>query len=274
MWGVTSALGRRWLALGGIAAGLIAVVGDLRRARRVARMDPPAPTIDVRVNRPDSGSAAVAASTSPIRLVTLGDSSIAGVGASRLSACLAVQIAERVAAGCDRAVHLRGCGVSGARTADIARQACSLDPAAPPDAIVVVVGANDVAHVTPPWRYVRTVASAHRGLLDRVDAPVIVCSLPEFRAMTVVGAPLPTLAVVYGRLLGALQRRTLRRIPGVHWVDGRALAGPAFRRLPHAMAADGYHPSDLGYTLLADALAPAVVTALQRSSHVAHVRLP
>ncbi|CAN5915329.1 hypothetical protein BH23ACT10_BH23ACT10_06200 [soil metagenome] len=254
-----SALERRGLALGCAAAGLLTVARDLRRARRVTRLGPPAPTIDARIAPPNRGSAAPASSLPPIQLVALGDSSIAGVGASQLSACLAVQIAQRVATGCDRAVHIRGYGVSGARTADVARQAQDLDPAVPPDAIVIVVGANDVAHVTSPWRYVRTVASVHRGLRERFDAPVIVCSLPEFRAMTVVGAPLRTLAIVYGRLLGVFQRLTVRRIPGVHWVNGRALAGPAFRRLPHAMAADGYHPSDLGYTLPADTLAPAVV---------------
>jgi lysophospholipase L1-like esterase len=196
-------------------------------------------------------------------MAALGDSSIAGVGASRLSACLAVQIAERVAAGCNRPVHVRGHGVSGARTADVARQAQDLDPAAPPDVLVVVVGANDVAHLTPPWRFVRAVAGVYRELRARLDRPVVVCSLPEFRVVTVVGRPLRTLAVAYGRLLGGLQRLTLRRVPGVRWVNARRLAGPTFRRRPDAMAADGYHPSDLGYTLLADALAPAVVAALR-----------
>ncbi len=255
---------------------LLAVGRDLRRARRVTTLQPPAPCIDLRVDPPTTAvddsvvPGAPASAPEPVRLAALGDSSIAGVGAVRLSGCLAVQVAQRVAASCGRPVDVRGYGASGARTADVTRQALDVDPAEPPDAILVVVGANDVAHLTPPWRYARAVASANRDLRGRFGVPVIVCSLPEFRVITVVGMPLRLLAVGYGRLLGTVQQWVLRRVPGVWWVDARRQAGPTFRRLPHAMSPDGYHPSDLGYALLADALAPAVVAGLDGIASVRH----
>lgn len=270
MSGMTSAVLRRGVFASVTVAWLVAIGRDVRRARHVARLEPPAPRIDLRIEpRGTAVGQSVehgdrAAHRPPVRLAALGDSSIAGIGASRLSACLAVQIAERVAAGRGRPVEVCAHGRSGARTADVERQARDLDPAEPPDAIVVVVGANDVAHATPPRRYARAVARVHRDLRDRFHVPVIVCSLPEFRAVTAVGPPLRLIAVAYGRLLGVLQRLALRRVPGASWVDARGRAGPAFLRRPHAMSADGYHPSDLGYALLADALAPAIIAALER----------
>ncbi len=263
---------RRGLIASATLAGLVAIGRDMRRARRAAGLEPPAPRIAVRVDPPTTAATTSTehrerrAPPRPIRLVALGDSAIAGVGATRLSGCLAVQLAEHVAAGCGRPVSVHAHGMSGARTADVARQMLELEPADPPDAIVVVVGTNDVAHTTPPWRYARAVAQVHRDLRDRFRVPVIACSLPEFRVITAVGTPLRQLAVGYGLLLSGLQRLVLWRMPGVWWVDARRLAGPAFLRLPQAMSRDGYHPSDLGYSLLAEALAPGVVAALRTST--------
>lgn len=261
---------RQLLALTAATVG-VAVGRDVRRARRVARLDPPAAQIDVRVEpAPRSGDVshhgAPVRSPDPIRLAALGDSSIAGVGADRVADCLAVQIAARVAGDTGRPVRVRGYGVAGARTADIAQQARALDPTDPPDAIVVVVGANDVAHGTPPGAYRRAVSAVHREVAQRLSTPIVVCSLPEFRAVTVVGGPLRQLAIGYGRLLGVVQRRALVGIPGVRWVDARREAGPTFLHYPHAMCADGYHPSAFGYALLADALGPAVVAAVDDPS--------
>lgn len=278
---MTLMVNQRRLLVGCAVVWIAGVARDLRRARRATRLDPPAARIDVHVDAPSAPTGSrrcpsdgSAERSATIRLVALGDSSVAGVGATRLSTCLAVQIAERVALATGCSVHVRGYGVSGARTVDVALQVQELGTWPRPDAIVVVVGANDVAHATPPWRYVRALHTVYGALRERLDSPVIACSLPEFRVMTVVGAPLRVVAVGYGLLLGRLQRLTLERRAGVRWVDGRRLAGPAFRLRHEAMAADGYHPSDLGYTLLADALAPAVVTAVGRQVDPRETTLP
>jgi lysophospholipase L1-like esterase len=242
----------------GLSAALWGVWRDLRRARRVVRLSPPVNAIDVEV-RP----AAAAAATPPWRLVALGDSSVAGIGADRLEGCLAVQIGQRVADATGRRVHVRALGVSGARTADVtAAQVTALDPDDPPDAVIVIVGMNDIVHATPPWAYRRAVRRLYTDLGARLDAPVIVCSMPEVRALTIVGHPLRDIAVVYGQVLGWIQRRAVRPLAGVAFVDARRSAGPAFLELPDAVSVDGFHPSSRGYELLADALAPAVSTAL------------
>ena len=245
-------------AVTGLLAALWSVWRDLRRARGVVHLDPPVTAIDVEVHP------RVALVAPPSwRLVALGDSSVAGIGADRLEGCLAVQIGQRVADTTGRRVHVRALGVSGARTADVAaRQVTALDDRAPPDAVIVVAGMNDIVHVTSPWAYGRAVRHLYTTLRDRLDAPVIVCSLPELRTLTIVGHPLRDIAVAYGRMLGWIQRRVVRRVADVEFVDARRSAGPAFRQLPEALSIDGFHPSSRGYELLADALAPAVSAAL------------
>lgn len=195
-------------------------------------------------------------------MVALGDSSIAGIGADDVRGCLAVQTAQHAADAVGDPVHVLGLGVSGARTGDVLQQARVLDPADPPDVLLVVVGANDIAHITSPWRYARDVRDLYTGLHDLLGAPVVACSLPQMRAMTIVGAPLREAAVTHGRLLGLLQRRVIEPIPGVTHVDARAEAGPGFLSDPATISPDGYHPSTRGYALLAASLGPAVVRAL------------
>lgn len=243
---------------GAVTALTVAARRELRRARRTAHLRPPVTNIDVHIDPPAGASPDV----QPLRVVALGDSAVAGVGARRLDGCLPVQLAARVAAASGRPVHVRSHAVSGARTADVTGlQLRQIDAADPPDVVVVVVGTNDVSHVTAPWRFRRDVARMHDGLRARVDAPVVYCSLPEFRAITVVSRPVRLLAVVYGRLLGGVQRRVLRDRPGAWWVDALHEAGAAFLRRSDTMSTDGYHPSDAGYALLADVLAPAVTAA-------------
>lgn len=241
-----------------VTATALAVRRDLRRARSAVRLPPPTSTIAVLVQP----TTPACDGERPLRLAALGDSSIAGIGADRVTDCLAVQIGQRVADAAGRPVQVHGHGVSGARTADVATtQLAALDPRDPPDVVVVVVGANDIVHATPPWRYRRDVTRLYASLRAHLGAPVVACSLPEIRAISLVGHPLRDVAAVYGRALGVVQRRAIARIPGVTLVDARRDAGPAFLRLPAAMAADGFHPSTVGYTLLADSLAPAVSRA-------------
>jgi lysophospholipase L1-like esterase len=245
-------------AVTGLSAAVWSAWRDLRRARRVVRLDPPAAVIDVEV-----GPRAMSGAGPPWRLVALGDSSIAGVGADRLEGCLAVQIGQQVADATGRLVHVRALGVSGARTADVtATQVPVLDADDPPDAVIVVVGMNDIVHVTSPWAYHRAVRHLHTELRAVLDAPVIVCSMPEIRALTIVGHPLRDVAVAYGRMLGWIQRRVVLPLADVAFVDARRSAGPIFLDLPEAVSVDGFHPSSRGYALLADALAPAVGAAL------------
>ena len=126
---------------------------------------------------------------------------------------------------------------------------------------MLLIGTNDVTHLTPPGVLART----SEQLLDALVAlgwPVVMCSLPEFRAMTALPHPLVDAAAAYATVVRRVQQRAVLGRPAVELVDVRAAVGQAFVRDTATMSADGFHPSSIGYGLIADALAPSVVRAV------------
>ncbi|HEY8341314.1 MAG TPA: SGNH/GDSL hydrolase family protein [Egibacteraceae bacterium] len=191
-----------------------------------------------------------------LRLAVLGDSTVAGIGADEADGSLPVLVAERVArlAGCRVAVT--GHGRSGARTADVRGEQVPVLADGDVDVALVVVGSNDVTHVTPPWRLAAETAALVREAAARAGA-VVLGGIPEFATVPRFPQPLRAVAGAWADLLRAVQRRSALAA-GALFVDIAALASPRFLGRPETMSADGYHPSAIGYGLWADALAPAV----------------
>lgn len=199
-----------------------------------------------------------------VELAAFGDSAMAGVGVHHVRDALPVQLAQRVADATGRPVHVTGYARSGARTHDVlARQIPRVRRV--PDVSVLVVGTNDVTHVTAP----ATLARMSGVLLDALGAlgaPVVMSSLPEFRAMRLLPHPLKEATVGYGAVVGAVQRHTVALRPRVRLVDVASAVGSEFVADRRTMSADSFHPSAVGYGRIADALAPAVVAALAPSN--------
>ena len=213
-----------------------------------------APPVDAEILSSGSGELG-----SPLRLVVLGDSTGAGVGASRTEFTVGSRLATAIAPAAERAVRLRTVAVSGARAGDLAAQ---VDDAAElePEVAVILVGANDATHLTALGPVRRDLGEAVRRLRES-GARVVVGTCPDLGAATAFPQPLRELAAWRGRAVGAAERFAVRSAGGVA-VDLAATTGPAFRARPEVMlSADRFHPSDAGYALWAEALAPATVAA-------------
>jgi lysophospholipase L1-like esterase len=212
----------------------------------------------------------------PFRLWVLGDSTAAGVGAVDAASSLPVLVAERLAAAEARPVEVRGLGVSGARTRDVLEQQIALLPdtgALPaPDAVVIVIGANDVTHVTPPRIFSAQTTAMVTGARSRTGAPVILGGIPRFAGVAALPQPLRGLTDRFAGVMRARQRRAAAREPDVTYVDIAALASPRFIGRPDAMSRDAFHPSEVGYGFWADALAPAVIAARAHAASRPDVR--
>lgn len=222
-------------------------------ANREYLSGPPGYRVQATVGRGDA---------TPVGLAVVGDSTAAGVGAAGEDGSLPVQVAVRVAAATGRRVRVVGYAVPGARTDTVRRlQAPAL--AGRLDVVLVVVGANDVTHATPPWVLRRrtgalldALATTHPG------AGLVLAGIPEFGTVPAFPQPLRALAGTYADLLRGVQHDVARARQGVRYVDIAREASPRFVGRPAAMSADGFHPASLGYGFWADALAPAVVDAL------------
>lgn len=197
----------------------------------------------------------------PVELAAFGDSAVAGVGVEQAKDSLPVQLAQRVADGLARQVHVVGYGRSGARTADVLAAQIPLARGGA-DVSVLLVGTNDVTHVTPLHRLARGSDALLDALLN-LGAPVVMSGLPEFRALRAVPHPLREAAIAYGALVRRVQRRRALIRPGVHLVDVRSAVGAEFVSEPAMMSADSFHPSAAGYARIADAIAPTVIAVLR-----------
>jgi len=206
--------------------------------------------------------ARAAGGLAPLELVVLGDSTTAGVGSPSAAQSLPVLVARQVADRSGRAVHVVGHGVSGARTDTVRSEQVPrvLDEGV--DVVLVVVGSNDVTHLTPWWQMQTRTAALLDAARERSGAPVVLGGIPQFRTVPALLQPLRTLTGAYAVPLRRAQRAAVAAAgEGVSFVDIAALASPRFLGVPESMSSDGFHPSEIGYGFWADALAPAVAEA-------------
>lgn len=197
----------------------------------------------------------------PVELVVLGDSTVAGIGSPRAAQSLAVLVADRVAHRLGRQVHVVAKGASGARTMTVVARQVPLLADSRPDVVLIVVGSNDVTHVTAPWTMRHQTTALVEAARGTSHAPVVVGGIPQFRTVPALLQPLRWVTGRYASVLREAQRKAVAQ-SGAVYVDIAALASPRFIGRPESMASDGFHPSPVGYGFWADALAPAVADAV------------
>lgn len=183
-----------------------------------------------------------------LRMVWLGDSTAAGVGAT--SARLAVP--RQVAGGLDRPIELTNLAVSGARVQDVVDDQLQHLDALRPDVVLVSIGANDVTHLTARADFRRTYERMLAAIPN--DALIVLLGVPDMGAPTRLAQPLRAIAGLRGRQLDEVVR-TLAGDHGTVYVDIAGATGPTMRSdTARYFAADRYHPSNDGYALWADAV--------------------
>jgi lysophospholipase L1-like esterase len=196
-----------------------------------------------------------------LRMVMLGDSTVAGVGSPTSDGTLPVQTAQRVADATGRRVDVTGLGVSGARTADVAREQVPLVGDGV-DVLIIVIGSNDTTHATPPWRIddeTREMIAAARATAP--DAAIVLGGVPLFGSATALAHPLRWVVDQYAKPLRRVQGRVAVE-QGITFVNIAVEASPRFQGVPEAMSSDGFHPAPVGYGFWADALAAGVTDAI------------
>jgi acyl-CoA thioesterase I len=192
-----------------------------------------------------------------LRMVWVGDSTAAGVGASSPEQALPRQ----VAAGLGRPAAVSVLAVSGATVADVLRTQVRRVAALRPDVVLVSVGANDTTHLTARGEFRRH----YEELVARLSGPtagggmqVVLLGVPDMGAIPRFAQPLRAVAGWRGEHLDA----EIAAVAAAHeapYVDIAGPTGPAFRRHPDRyFSADRFHPSDAGYALWARAVLAAL----------------
>jgi lysophospholipase L1-like esterase len=196
----------------------------------------------------------------PLSMVILGDSSAAGFGVHRPRETPGALLATGVSRRLRRPVRLHRLAVVGSMSAGLPYQ---VDAALEyqPEVAVVMIGGNDVTHVSMRAQAVRHLGDSVRRL-RAVGCKVVVGTCPDIGAIQPIKPPLRWLARRWSRDLAAAQTIAVVEAGGRSVSLGNLL-GPMFEADPVRMfSADRFHPSAEGYARVAAVMMPTLMAAL------------
>lgn len=216
----------------------------LRVRRDTPRLDPAA--------GPTNGICVAGSHLPPLRLLAIGESTVAGVGAANHEEALTGQLAWRMANLTGRSVAWLACGLSGASVSAARTILLPRVAPAPADLLLLAFGVNDVLDHTGPARYARDLQALIEALRERVgNAPALIAAAPPMARFPSLPRPLNAYLGARAALLNAATRKLA--------IEHAAQVAPLVRIEPALFAADGFHPSAAGYAVWAESLARAAL---------------
>lgn len=195
-----------------------------------------------------------------MRILAIGDSIVAGVGAGTMDGALGGATAAALSRCLARTVSWRASGSIGAGVDKLRAELLPQVPDEGYDAVVVSVGVNDITGLRRSGRW----AAALGGLLDALRqrfpaATILLAGMPPLEGFPLLPFPLRWLFGLRGKTFDALARRE------VSLRDNMLFVALDFETHPDKFAADGFHPSRASYAefgeALSDALAPHLTGA-------------
>jgi lysophospholipase L1-like esterase len=195
-----------------------------------------------------------------ISMVVLGDSSAAGYGVHRPRETPGALLATGVSRRLRRPVRLHRLAVVGSMSSGLPYQvdaALEYDP----DVSIILIGGNDVTHISDRVGAVRHLGDSVRRLRE-VGCKVVVGTCPDIGAIQPIKPPLRWLARKWSRDLAAAQTIAVVEAGG-RTVSIGGLLGPMFEADPVRMfSSDRFHPSAEGYARAAAVVMPTLMAAL------------
>ena len=241
----------RWvLVLGvvGLVAGLAA--GGLFLARRLPGEEPQGGT---RVLPRDRGQ--------PVHYVALGDSTVAGLGASSPEKHYVGVLHARLREVYPQA-RLTNLGVSGATSADVVRGQLRRAVELRPQLVTLSIGPNDITQGKDAKQYEQNIEMIFRTLARETEATVVVNLIPDMAIAPRFTADQKAAVGRQAQLFNDVLRRQGERY-GVELVDLYTASQRETPQHPEWLSGDAYHPSDAGYARWAEIMWQGVAARLE-----------
>lgn len=189
--------------------------------------------------RPWSGSIA---GPDPLRLLVLGDSTAAGVGADSQTDALPGNLGRELAERWSRGVNWTAIGRSGATSADLVSDFLSSATTHSYDFIFLSIGANDALGLRSRSAFSRDLRTVIQALRDSSpDATILMSSLPAFYRFELLPEPLRRNLYLHSRSLESAAREVVDGFAGV------IISPPPPPYTDGFFATDLFHPSPSGY---------------------------
>lgn len=199
---------------------------------------------------PSSGSIGCGA---PLKLLALGDSIIAGVGARHIDNALVGQTSLALASALDCRVEWSAHGRIGARSTTLLEEYLPLLPADPVDVIVLSVGVNDITGLIKQPQWEANLATLLQTLAEHSsDAVIAVSGIPPLGGFPLLPQPLRFASGQRGKAFDSAARRVIDGFP-------QAIHIPIeFDSSADRFSADGFHPSESSYALFGGVIAERI----------------
>jgi lysophospholipase L1-like esterase len=202
----------------------------------------------------------------PLNLLAIGDSIIAGVGAGDLSRALVGQTAEQLADRLGCRIDWAARGSIGADSNKVLHRLVPNLPEPEANLIILSVGVNDVTGLIRVSQWQRNLddllAALHR---HSPQAIVAVAGIPPLKGFPLLPQPLRALFGLRGKIFDNSARKVVSRCPWAVYVPLE------FDPTPDKFSADGYHPSEASYTMfghmMADCITSRFQTAISPGAH-------
>ena len=195
-----------------------------------------------------------------LRILAIGDSIVAGVGAGTMDGALAGAAAAALSQRLVRAVAWRAIGKIGAGVDKVRAQLLPTVPDEDYDAIIVSVGVNDITGLHRSGRWANALGRLLDALRERFpQATILLAGIPPLEGFPLLPFPLRWLFGMRGKTFDGLARREIARRNNMLFV---ALD---FDPHPDQFSADGFHPSRASYAEFGATLSQAFTTHLTPS---------
>lgn len=188
------------------------------------------------------------------RLLGIGDSIIAGVGAAEQPQALVARSAGHLATGLGESVAWTATGRSGADAGRVVERLLPRVPAGPADFVLVSVGVNDCTGLSRLGDWQAQLRRLLAGLRDHSpEATILFLGLPPIKGFPVLPWPLRPVLGARAERLDAVLAATVGASRGVRHLP------LDFETTPERFSADGYHPNVASYDELGKAVAEALL---------------
>ena len=213
------------------------------RLRRATEILPPA-------TGPTRGVVPGPSDRTAVRLLVIGDSTAAGVGAANHEEAIAGSLARLAAEDVGSAVEWRVIARSGATSRRVRHSLLpELEASDPFDLAVVLVGVNDVLARRHPDQWQEDVAAVLARVTGRAGL-VVMTGIPPFDRFPSMPGTLGRYLTRRGRRLDEVAERLCRDQERIVWIDSAGLLADD----AEFFARDGFHPSATGYQTWATAI--------------------
>ena len=191
-----------------------------------------------------------------VKIIALGESTVAGVGAKNHGEALTGQFAKHLSAKLNKTVHWHAIGESGINVEGTLERLVPNLPEENPDLILVALGGNDVFELSSPKKWRRNMSKLLGTLREKhPNTTILLANVPMVRDFIAMPNPLRYVLSRLAKLHHFNLQDLAANVENVYYYDD-------IKRVTDDFFSDGIHPSSYGYDIWAESMVEFLLKSL------------